>query len=75
MQCASHAKHKEFKDVEISWSLPNEVDDMHVNLPLFFSPPCIRGTHAFSFSGVSMNVEFSVHKETWILENLITLKK
>jgi hypothetical protein len=25
------AKHEEFRDVEISCSLPNEIDDMHVN--------------------------------------------
>lgn len=42
--CKAMAKHGEFRDVEISCYLPNEVDDMHVNLPPLFSPPCTKGT-------------------------------
>lgn len=44
-------------------------------LPPLFSPPCTRGIQASSFSSVSMNIEFSIHNETWIVDNLFTLKK
>jgi hypothetical protein len=60
------------EDLEVSNSLLNETNDVHIALLPLFSPPYNRRFKTYSNLNIIMNTISNVSRQTWTTKTLVT---